>query len=85
MLREEFGLAVHHLGRMGFEHCGDLRVELLPGFAQQATVSCVLHQRVPEGIDRLGRRAALGDQLGADEAAERGLQLFLGETRNRTQ
>lgn len=62
-----------------------LRVELLPGIAQQAAVSCVLHQRVPEGIDRLGRRAALGDQLGADEAGERGLQLFLGETRNRTQ
>jgi hypothetical protein len=66
MLREEFGLAVHQLGGMGFERFGDLRVQLLPSVAQQAAMRRVLHQRVLEGIDRLGRHAALEDQLGGD-------------------
>ena len=30
MLREQFGLAVHQLGGMGFERFGDPRVQLLP-------------------------------------------------------
>ncbi len=45
----------------------------------------VLHQRVLEGVDRIGRRAALEDQLGGDEAGERGLQLVLGKAGDRTQ
>jgi DNA-binding transcriptional LysR family regulator len=32
--REEFGLVLHRLGRLGFERFGDLRVQLLPGAAQ---------------------------------------------------
>jgi hypothetical protein len=40
----------------------------------------VLHQRVLKGIDRVGRRAALEDQLGGDEASESGLQLVLGNS-----
>ena len=39
----------------------------------------VLHQRVLEGIHRIGRCAALEHQLGADETSERGFQLVLGE------
>jgi hypothetical protein len=34
MLREEFGLAVHHLGGMGDQRFCDLRVQLLPRTAQ---------------------------------------------------
>ena len=64
---------------MGFERFGDLRMQLLSGIAQQAAVSRVLHQRVLEGIDRVGWRAALEHQLGGDEASERGLQLVLRE------
>src|SRR5580692_8510042 len=79
MLREELWLAVHHLGGMGFERFGDLRVQLLPGIAEQAAVRRVLHQRVLEGIDRVGWRATLEHQLGGDEASERGVQLVLGE------
>jgi hypothetical protein len=48
MLREELGLVFDHLGEMGFERCSDLRVQLLPGTAQQAAMRCVLHQRVLE-------------------------------------
>jgi len=43
MLREELGLAIHQLGGMGFQRSGDQRVQLLPGIAQQAAVSRVLH------------------------------------------
>ena len=32
-----------------------------------------------KAIDRVGRRAALEDQLGGDEAGESGLQLVLGK------
>jgi hypothetical protein len=77
MLREELGLALHHLGGMGFERFGDLRVQLLPGIAQQPAVRRVLHQCVLETIDRVGRRAALEDQLGGDKASEGGLQFVV--------
>ena len=65
MLCEMFGLAVHQLGGTGLERFGDLLVQLLPSAAQQAAVSRVLHQRVFEGIDRVGWRATLEDQLAA--------------------
>ena len=40
----------------------------------------VLHQRVLETIDRLGRLASLEYQLRGDEAVESSLQLVLGKT-----
>ena len=70
---------------MGFELFGDLRVQLLARAAQQAAVRRVLHQRVLEGVDRVGRLAPLEDQLGGDKPAERGLQLVLGKEGYRTQ
>ena len=85
MLRKEFGLVLHQFKGMAFERSGDLRVQLLSGIAQQAAVSRVLHQRVLEGIDRVGWRAALEHQLGGDEAVERGLQLILEEAGYRMQ
>ena len=59
MLREELGLAVHQLRGLSFQRFGDLGVQLLSSVAQQAAVSRVLHQRVLETIDRIGRHAAL--------------------------
>ena len=44
----------------------------------------VLHQRVLEAVDRLGRRTSLKDQLGGDELVESRLQLILGEARYST-
>ena len=55
-------------------------MQLPTGIAQQALVSGVLHQCMLKGIDCLGRRAALEDQLGSDEPGESGLQLVLGKT-----
>ena len=45
----------------------------------------VLHQRVLEAVDRVGRRAALEDQLGGDEAGKSGLQFVLGKAGDRPQ
>jgi len=79
-LRKEFGLVLHQLWGIGLERFGDLRVQLLPGATQQAAMCRVLHQRVLEGIDGIGRLASLEHQLGGDKAAESGLQLVLGAT-----
>jgi len=76
MLREELRLGVHQLGAMGCERIGDLRVQLLPGAAQQATVRRILNKRVLKGIDRVGRGAALEDQLRSDEPRKSVLQFF---------
>ncbi len=85
MLREELGLALHELRGVGFERFGDPRVQALARATQQTIVRRVLHQRVLKGVDRVGRRAALKDQLGRDEASESGLQLVLGKAGDRAQ
>src|SRR6516225_7877516 len=83
MAREELGLAVHQLRGISLQCFGDPPVQLLSGIAQKSPVGCFLHQRVLEGIDRIGRNAALKYQLGSDEPAERGLQLVLGKPGDR--
>src|SRR4030095_4172131 len=75
MLREQLRLAFDDLGEMAFERFADLRMQLPPGVAQHAVVRRVLHQRMLEGIECLGRCAALEYQLGSDEPGESGLQL----------
>ena len=77
MLGEQLGLAVQQFGEIGFERFGDLRVQLPSGIAQQSTVRRVLHQGVFERVDRVGRCAALGYQLGGDEACKSCLQFVL--------
>jgi hypothetical protein len=80
MLREKLGLAFYDLGGVGCERFGDLRMQLLPGIAQQAAVRRVLHQRVLEAVDRVGRSASLKDQLGSDEPGHCGAQFILGKS-----
>ena len=70
MLRTDFWLTLHQLGEKGFERFGDLRVQLLPSSTEKAAMSRVLHQRVLKGIDRIGRCAAMEDELGGDESSE---------------
>lgn len=53
---------------MGFERFGDLGMELPAHIAQQAVMGGVLDQRMLEAIEGIGRRTALDDQLGGDEA-----------------
>src|SRR5262245_45928281 len=64
---------------MGFKGFGDLRMQLLACIAQQTAVSCVLHQRVLEAVDRVGWSSPLEDQLGSDKASKSGVQLVLGK------
>jgi hypothetical protein len=85
MLCEKLGLGVHQLGGMGSERFGNLRVQLLASAAQQAAMRSVLHQCVLEAVDRIGRRAALEDQFGSDEASESRFQLVLGKAGDRMQ
>ena len=40
----------------------------------------VLHQRVFEAVDRVGRSASLKDQLGSDESGQRGAQFIFGKS-----
>src|SRR5207247_8268604 len=79
MLGEELGLVIDHIWGMGFERFRDPRMQLLARAAQQAAMRRVLHQRVLESINRVGRRAALEDQLGSDELIESSLQLVVGK------
>ena len=85
MLGEELGLAVDQLGGMGFEGFGDLCVQSLASAAQQAAVRRILHQRVLETLDCVGRRAPLEHELRGNKAGERGLQLVLGKAGDGTQ
>jgi len=55
---------------LGFEGFGDLRVQLLPGIAQETAVRHVPHQRVLERVDCVRRRAALEHQLRCDKVGE---------------
>jgi len=48
-------------------------MQLLARAPQKAAVGRILHQRMFESIVRVGRFAALEDQLGTDKARERGL------------
>jgi hypothetical protein len=79
MLREEVGLSVHQLGIMGFEGRGDPGMELPSRPAQQGAVGRILDQGVLEQVFGCGRRPALKDQTGIDEALERLLDPFFGE------
>jgi hypothetical protein len=65
---------------VGFERFGDPLVQFLPGAAQQTAMRRILHQRVLEAVDRVGRCASLEDQFRGDEASERALQLVLGKS-----
>src|SRR5215468_10604021 len=85
MLREELGLALHQLGEAGFKRFGDLRMQMLPGDAQQAAMHRVLHQGMIEAVERLDWRAYLKKQLGGHKAGESGLQLIFGKRGDGTQ
>src|SRR5262249_20891703 len=67
MMREELGLRDRHLREALLERLGDASVQLSPRAAQQGAVRGVLHQRVLEGVLRIGGHAAPEDQFGADQ------------------
>ena len=52
-------------------------MQLLTPTAKQRVVRCVLHERMPEGVFRIGRTPALEDQLGIHELFQNLVQLRL--------
>ena len=79
MLCEELGLSVDQLGGEVFEGGGNPGVELPPRTPQQSAVRGLLDKRVLKQVLRSGRRTALKDQAGVDEALERVLEPFFSE------
>ena len=69
---------------MDFKRFGNVRVQLLPGAAQETIVHCIADQRVLEAINRIGGRTALEYQPGDYEAAESGLEFILRKTGDST-
>ena len=71
MVRKELGLTRDKVGEPRLEDGGNPAVELAPSTLKQRGVGDVLDQRMLERIDRLGRRAALKDELRLHEPGER--------------
>jgi len=71
---EKLGLLLRDLRRDLLQDGGALGVELLAPGAQQGAVGGFLDQRVLEHVGGVVRRAALVDQLGAEQVAQCGVQ-----------
>ena len=67
MVRKQRRLGCDKVREPAFQGASDAAMKLLPAAAQQGAVSGILHQRVLEGVLRVGRSAAAVDQLGADQ------------------
>ena len=78
-LRKDLGLGIHQFAELDFERFGNPSVQLLPRAAQQTAMCRVLHQRVLEAVDRVGRHATLKYQLGTHKATESDLQFVFGK------
>ena len=79
MTRDALWLAVNERGEVRLQRGGDAGVQLLPLAAQQRAVGSILHQRVFEGVDRLGRDPAAKDQFGFDQLLQGPLDICLWE------
>ncbi len=64
MMGQHLRLGSHDVGMAGLDHAGDLAVQLLSAALQQRVVGRVLHQRVLEGVDGVGRRATTKGESG---------------------
>ena len=64
MPRQQVGLRFHVLRKFPLQDFADAMMQLPPLAAQQSAVSNILHQRVLEGICRVGRISPPEDQFG---------------------
>ena len=62
---QHFGLGIADLGELSLERFSDMRMQLLTLRLEKRLVRGVLHQRMLEGVGRIGWRAAAEDELGA--------------------
>jgi hypothetical protein len=82
VLGKRRGLGRRNLGKLLFKRRGDAGMQLLAPAAQQRTVGGVLHQRVLEGIFRIGGCPAPEDQFGVHELRQGVIQLPLRHRRH---
>jgi hypothetical protein len=82
VLRQQFRLRRHCLGKLRLQHLGNLLMVLLSGATQQRLIRHLLDQGVLEAIGRLWRHAPLVQQLGVDELRQGRLQLSVGPARH---
>ena len=62
VMRQHLGFGGLDVREALLDHAGDLAVQLLSAALEQQVVSRVLHQRVLEGVDGIGRRATTEGQ-----------------------
>jgi hypothetical protein len=71
VVRQKLGLGRRDVRETLLDGPGDLGVQLLPSRSEQRIVGGVPHQRVLEGVYRIGRRALLERQPRVGELRER--------------
>ena len=77
VVRQQVGLGRFSVRQTFLDDPGDLAVQLLPAPSKQRVVGGVLHQRVLEGVKRIGRRALLERQPRLGQLGQRLVQLRL--------
>src|SRR5262245_14346286 len=78
MMRQDFGLSDSDVRKALRQNRSNAGMELLPRPTKQGAVGSLLHQRVLEHVDRIGRCAAPIDELRCDELAKRATEFVLG-------
>jgi len=71
------------LGKALLKSLCDTCMRLLPSAAQQGAVGGILHQRMLEGVFRVGWHATTKDQLSADQLGQGLVQLLRRHRRDR--
>jgi hypothetical protein len=82
MLRQSLGLHLYDLRKFLFQGSSDTAMQLLPPVTQQGAVRGILHQRVLEGVFRIGGSPAPKNQFGVQELRQGVVQLRLRQGRN---
>ena len=82
VMGEQFRLALDKIGEMLFQRRRDARVQFLPSPAQKCRVGGVLHQRVLEGVSRIGRCTTSEYQACRCKLFERIIKLLTRERRD---
>src|SRR5262245_52684943 len=85
VLRHDFRLARHDVGKPLLEYACNLAVQLLSTALEQALIGRIPYQRVLETVNRFGRLATAKHELSVLELGECVLQIGLGASSHRAQ
>jgi hypothetical protein len=84
VLGDQRGLGHHDVPELVFKRCRNTGMQLLATAAQQGSIGGFLHQRVLEGVFRIGGRPAPEDQFGVHKLRQGVIQLLPRHCRHRT-